>query len=78
MKAALAIIVATAALSGCVVADPYYVQTRPVYVQSAPVYVQPPVYIQPRPVYVVPYVRCGYVQQWNNYYRTYQSVRVCR
>jgi hypothetical protein len=72
MKTVLAIIVATAALSGCVVTDPYYVQTRPVYVQSAPVYVQP------RHVYVVPQVRCGYVQQWNNYYRTYQSIRVCR
>ena len=72
MKAALAIIVATAALSGCVISDSYYVQPGSVYVQPTTVYVQP------RPVYVVPQVRCGYVQQWNGYYRTYQSVRVCR
>ena len=72
MKAALAIIVATAALSGCVVTDPYYVQSRPVYYQPAPIYVQP------RPVYVVPTVHCAYVRQWNGYTRQYQSARVCR
>jgi len=57
------------ALSGCVVADPYYVQ--PTYVQ--------PVYVQPRPVYVAPPPpRCRWVQQWNGYTRSYQNVRVCR
>jgi hypothetical protein len=65
MKAVLAIVVASLALTGCVVADPYYVQPRPVYVQ-------------PRPVYVAPPVRCSYVQQWNGYTRQYYNVRVCR
>jgi hypothetical protein len=72
MKAALAIIVATAALSGCVISDSYYVQPGSVYVQPTTVYVQP------RPVYVAPVVQCYYVRQWNNYYHTYQNVRVCR
>lgn len=65
MKAVLAIVVVSLALTGCIVADPYYVQPRPVYVQ-------------PRPVYVAPPVRCAYVQQWNGYTRQYQNVRVCR
>jgi hypothetical protein len=79
MKTVLAIVVATLALSGCVVTDPYYVQPAPVYVQPRPVYVQPrPVYVQPRPVYVAPPVRCTYVQQWNGYTRQYQPVRICR
>jgi len=65
MKAVLAIVVASLALTGCVVADPYYVQPVPVYVQ-------------PRPVYVAPPVRCSYVQQWNGYTRQYYNVRVCR
>ena len=65
MKAVLAIVVASLALTGCVVADPYYVQPRPEYVQ-------------PRPVYVAPPVRCSYVQQWNGYTRQYYNVRVCR
>ena len=65
MKAVLAIVVASLALTGCVVTDPYYVQPVPVYVQ-------------PRPVYVAPPVRCAYVQQWNPYTRQYQPVRVCR
>ena len=61
------------ALSGCVVADPYYVQPAPVYVQPRPVYVQPrPVYVAPPPP------RCYWVQQWNGYTRSYQNVRVCR
>ena len=72
MKAVLSIIVASLALTGCVVTDPYYVQPAPVYVRPAPVYVQP------RPVYVAPSVRCTYVQQWNGYTRQYQNVRVCR
>ncbi len=72
MKAVLAIVVASLALTGCVVADPYYVQPAPVYVRPAPVYVQP------RPVYVAPPVRCSYVQQWNGYTRQYYNVRVCR
>ena len=61
MKAVLAIVVVSLALTGCVVTDPYYVQPAPVYVRPAPVYVQP------RPVYVAPPVRCSYVQQWNGY-----------
>jgi hypothetical protein len=65
MKAVLAIVVASLALTGCVVADPYYVRPAPVYVQ-------------PRPVYVAPPVRCSYVQQWNGYTRQYYNVRVCR
>jgi hypothetical protein len=65
MKAVLAIVAASLALTGCVVADPYYVQTRPVYIQSRPVYVAPP-------------VRCSYVTQWNGYTRQYYNVRVCR
>ena len=72
MKAVLAIVVVSLALTGCVVTDPYYVQPRPVYVQPAPVYVQP------RPVYVAPPVRCSYVQKWNPYTRQYQPFRVCR
>jgi len=65
MKAVLAIVVASLALTGCVVTDPYYVQPVPVYAQ-------------PRPVYVAPPVRCTYVQQWNPYTRQYQPVRICR
>jgi hypothetical protein len=72
MKRLLIILAATAALTGCVVADPYYVQPAPVYVQPAPVY------IQPRPVYVPPPPRCYWVKQWNGYTRSYQNARVCR
>ena len=58
-------------LTGCV----GYYPVQPTYYQPAPVYVAPrPVYVAP-PVYVP---RCYYVKQWNNYYRTYQNVRVCR
>ena len=70
MKKLLLLLVVS--LSGCVVADPYYVQPAPVYVQPRPVYVQP------APVYVHPSPRCFWVQQWNGYTRSYQNVRVCR
>lgn len=56
-----------ALLSGCVVADPYYARPAPVVVRPVPVYIAPP-----------PPLRCYWTQQWNNYYRSYQNVRVCR
>lgn len=62
------------ALTGCVGYYPSpagYYQPAPVYVAPRPVYVAPPVYIAPQP-------HCYYVARWNNYYRTYQNVRVCR
>ena len=71
MKTIVAMVVATVALTGCVVTDPYYVQ--PVVVQPAPVYVPPrPVYVAPPPP------RCTWVQRWNGYNRRYENVRVCR
>ena len=60
-------------LSGCVVADPYYVPPpRPVYVQPAPVYVPP------RPVYVAPPPRCFSRSVWDPYLRVNRVERVCR
>ena len=65
MKAVLSSVITVLALTGCVVTDPYYVQSVPVYVQTRPVYIVPQ---QPR---------CYYMQQWNGYKRQYQTVRIC-
>ena len=66
MKVVLAIVVASLALTGCVVAEPYYFEPAPV------------VRGQPRPIYVAPIVRCDYVSQWNSFTNQYQNVRVCK
>ena len=74
MKRILIIVAAAAALTGCVVTDPYYVQPQPVYVQPRPVYVPPPVYYRPPP----PRPQCYWVQRWDPQYRVNRNVRVCR
>lgn len=73
MKRILIMLGLVSALSGCVVADPYYVQPAPVYVQPAPVYVQ-----RPDPVYIAPPPRCFSRTVWDPYLRVNRVERVCR
>jgi hypothetical protein len=84
MKKILAVLISVVSLTGCVVANPYYVAPASVYYNPAPVYYNPPrIYYNPAPVYYNPpriYYRpqCYMVPKWNNYNRNYQNVRVCR
>jgi|688.fasta_scaffold511249_2 hypothetical protein len=81
MKRVLIILGIITILTGCVVADPYYIQPQPVYVQPRPVYVQPrPVYVQPRPIYVNPPRRphCYNETYYNRNSNTQVTRRICR
>jgi hypothetical protein len=62
-------VLATLLLSGCVVTP-----VQPVY--TAPYYRPVPVYTAP--VYVRPAPYCYWTQRYDNYYRVYRNVRICR
>ena len=74
MKRVLIILGIITILTGCVVADPYYIQPQPVYVQPRPVYVQP------RPIYVNPPRRphCYNETYYNRNSNTQVTRRICR
>jgi hypothetical protein len=74
MKRVLIILGIITILTGCVVADPYYIQPQPVYVQPRPVYVQP------QPIYVNPPRRphCYNETYYNRNSNTQVTRRICR